>query len=180
MSRIGKKPVDIPSGVDVKLEGRLITVKGPKGELRWEHPERVEVAVEDARAVVRRADDSKASRALHGLARSLLQNMVTGVSQGYERVLEIVGVGYRAQVQGNKVVLAIGYSRPMEYTLPEGITAEVDKRQTQLTLRGIDKQQVGQAAAELRAIRPPDAYKGKGLRYAGERLKLKAGKAAKK
>jgi large subunit ribosomal protein L6 len=180
MSRIGKKPVEIPQGVNININGREIVVKGPKGELRWVHPDRVKVNIEAGKAQVERVDDTKPSKAMHGLTRSLLQNMVTGVSQGYQKVMEIVGVGYRAQVQGDKIVFSIGYSHPVEFKLPEGIKAEVDKKQTQLTLSGIDKQKLGQVAANIRAIRPPDAYKGKGIRYAGERLRLKAGKAAKK
>jgi len=180
MSRVGKKPVEIPKGVEVKVQGRLITAKGPKGELSWSHPDRVLVKVQEGKALVERADDTKPGRAQHGLARNLLQNMVTGVSQGYTRVLEITGVGYRAQVQGDKVVFSVGYSKPAEYTLPKGVKAEVDKKQVVLTLTGIDKQKLGQTAADLKAIRPPDSYKGKGIRYQGERIKLKAGKAAKK
>lgn len=180
MSRVGKRPVEIPSGVELKMQGRRITVKGPKGELAWEHPSKVEVAMEEKNAVVKRADDSAPARALHGLTRSLIQNMVTGVSKGYQKVMELVGVGYRAQVQGDKVLFTVGYSRPVEYQLPQGVKAEVDKKQTTLTLTGIDKQRIGQTAAEIRAIRPPDSYKGKGIRYSGERIKLKAGKAAKK
>jgi large subunit ribosomal protein L6 len=179
VSRIGKKPVAIPKGVDLNIKDRIITVKGPKGELEWAHPERVGIAIEEGQAIVKRADDSKQSRALHGLARSLLQNMVNGVSEGYTRVLEIIGVGYRAQVQGEKVVLSLGYSKPVEFQLPQGVKAEVDKKQTTLTLTGIDKQQVGQVAADIRGLRPPDSYKGKGVRYAGEHVRLKAGKAAK-
>jgi large subunit ribosomal protein L6 len=179
MSRIGKKPVEIPKGVDVKIQGCLLKVKGPKGELSWEHPEKMKIKVEGDKAVVERPDDSKSSRAFHGLVRSLLQNMVTGVSEGYRKKMEIVGVGYKAQVQDNKIMFALGYSHPVEYVLPEGIKAEVDKKQVQLTLQGIDKQQIGQAAADIRRLRPPDSYKGKGIRYAGERIKLKAGKAAK-
>ncbi len=179
MSRIGKKPVTIPSGVDVKLSGPRITVKGPKGELMWTHPDGVSIAVEAGQAVVTRKNDSKPVRALHGLSRVLLQNMVTGVSEGYTRVLELVGVGFRAQAQGDKLSLSVGYSQPVEFKLPEGVKAEVDKKQTTITLSGIDKQKLGQAAADIKAVRPPDSYKGKGIRYAGERLKLKAGKAAK-
>jgi large subunit ribosomal protein L6 len=179
MSRIGKKPVEIPKGVDVKVQGRLLKIKGSKGELSWEHPERIKVKVEEGKAVVERPDDSKQSKAFHGLTRSLIQNMVTGVSDGYKKDMEIVGVGYKAQVQGNKIVFALGYSHPVEYVLPEGIKAEVDKKQVQLSLQGVDKQQIGQVAADIRRLRPPDSYKGKGIRYAGERIKLKAGKAAK-
>ena len=179
MSRIGKQPVAIPSGVDVKLSGAVINVKGPKGELKWTHPEGVSVSVEAGQVVVARANDSKPVRALHGLSRSLIQNMVTGVSEGYTRVLELVGIGYKAQVQGDNVVFTVGYSHPVEFKLPEGIKAEGDKKQVTITLTGTDKQKIGQVAADMRAIRKPDAYKGKGVRYAGERVKLKAGKAAK-
>ncbi len=180
MSRIGKKPIDIPGGVDVKLDGNTVRVKGPKGELHWSCPEAVSISLDEGKVLVKRAGDSKAERSLHGLSRSLVANMVTGVSQGYQRVLEITGVGYRAQVQGNKIVFTLGYSHPVEFQLPQGITAAVDQKQTTLTVTGIDKQQVGQVAANIRALRPPDAYKGKGVRYAGQRLKLKVGKAGKK
>jgi large subunit ribosomal protein L6 len=180
MSRIGKKPIDIPGGVDVKLDGNTVTVKGPKGELQWSCPEAVSFSLDEGKVLVKRAGDSKPERSLHGLSRSLVANMVTGVSQGYQRVLEITGVGYRAQVQGNKIVFTLGYSHPVEFQLPQGITAAVDQKQTTLTVTGIDKQQVGQVAANIRALRPPDAYKGKGVRYAGQRLKLKVGKAGKK
>jgi large subunit ribosomal protein L6 len=179
VSRIGKKPVAIPKGVELNIKDRLIAVKGPKGDLSWAYPEKVDITVEEGRALVKRADDSKQCRALHGLARSLLQNMVIGVSEGYTRVLEITGVGFRAQVQGEKIVFSLGYSHPIEFQLPAGISAEADKKQTTLTLTGIDKQKIGQVAADIKALRPPDAYKGKGVRYAGERVKLKAGKAAK-
>ncbi|GAB4487586.1 MAG: 50S ribosomal protein L6 [Thermodesulfovibrionales bacterium] len=180
MSRIGKKPIDIPAGVDVKLAGSTIKVKGPKGELSWDLPSGTTAAVEGKHIVISRADDTSRMRALHGLSRKLVDNMVTGVTNGYQRVLEIVGVGYRAQVQGKKIVLSLGYSHPVEFPLPDGITAAVDQKQTQLTLNGIDKQKIGQVAADLRALRSPDAYKGKGIRYAGERMKLKVGKTGKK
>lgn len=180
MSRIGKKPVEIPSGVDVKFEGNTVRIKGPKGELSWNFPDTMSVAVGEGKLSVTRAGDSKEERSLHGLSRSLIANMVTGVSKGYQRVLEISGVGYRAQVQGTKVMFTLGYSHAVEYQLPAGITAAVDQKQTTLTLTGIDKQQIGQVAANIKALRPPDIYKGKGVRYAGERLKLKVGKAGKK
>lgn len=180
MSRIGKKPIDIPGGVDVKLDGNTIRVRGPKGELHWSCPEAVSLSLDEGKVLVKRAGDSKPERSLHGLSRSLVANMVTGVSQGYQRVLEITGVGYRAQVQGNKIVFTLGYSHPVEFQLPQGMTAAVDQKQTTLTLTGTDKQQIGQVAANIRALRSPDAYKGKGVRYAGQRLKLKVGKAGKK
>ena len=180
MSRIGKKPIDVPKGVNIKRSGRSVSVKGPKGELSWELPGRMEIKEADGRLVIERPDDSRQNKALHGLSRSLVSNMVTGVSQGYTKAMEIVGVGYRAQVQGGKIVFSLGYSHPVEYALPAGISAEVDKKQTALTLTGIDKQKLGQVAADIKALRSPDAYKGKGIRYAGERIKLKAGKTGKK
>lgn len=180
MSRIGKKPVDIPKGVEIKLDDAIVRVKGPKGEISSKCPEGVKISVNEGKIFVERTDDAKNVRALHGLTRSLIANMVSGVSTGYQRVLEIVGTGYKAQVQGNKLLLALGYSHPIEFELPSGVKAAVDPKQTQITLTGIDKQQIGQLAANLRALRPPDAYKGKGIRYAGERFKLKVGKAGKK
>jgi len=179
MSRVGKKPIPVPSGVDVKISGADVSVKGPKGKLDWVLPDAVNVNVQDQTIVVQRKDDSKEKRALHGLARSILSGMVTGVTDGYKRELELVGVGYRAQVQGNKIVFSLGYSHPVEFLLPEGITAEVDKKQTTIALNGIDKQLIGQTAANLKELRLPDAYKGKGVRYAGERIKLKPGKTGK-
>lgn len=180
MSRIGKKPIEIPSGVDVKVEDGNISVKGPKGSLNWRCPEGISVSVEGGRVVVTRTGDGKNEKALHGLSRSLIANMVTGVSQGYQRILEIHGIGYRAQVQGNRLLLTLGYSHPVEYQLPEGVSATVDQKQTTITLSGVDKHLIGQVAANLRSLRSPDPYKGKGIRYAGERLKLKVGKAGKK
>jgi|SRR3990172_5367633 len=180
MSRIGKKPVAIPAGVDVKLLENSIKIKGPKGELAWSVPAGTTVAVKDNQVVIDRADDSKKVKALHGLTRSLVANMIQGVTQGYQRVLDIVGVGYRAQVQGSKIMLSLGYSHPVEFPLPAGISAAVDQKQTQITLTGIDKQKIGQVAANLRALRSPDVYKGKGVRFSGERLKLKVGKTGKK
>ncbi|MDO8746335.1 MAG: 50S ribosomal protein L6 [Thermodesulfovibrionales bacterium] len=180
MSRIGKKPIDIPKGVDVKIADTTVNVKGPKGELSSGFPSGVRVVVDEGKVVVERTGETKDIRALHGLTRSLISNMISGVSSGYQRVLEITGTGYRAQVQGNKLLLALGYSHPVEFILPPGIKAAVDQKQTQITLTGIDKQQMGQIAADLRALRPPDIYKGKGVRYAGQRLKLKVGKAGKK
>ncbi len=180
MSRIGKKPVDIPAGVDVKLAENNIKIKGPKGELAWSFPPETAISVKDNRIVVERADDTKKVRALHGLTRSLVSNMVEGVTKGYQRVLDIVGVGYRAQVQGNKIVLSLGYSHAVEFQLPEGISAAMDQKQTQITLTGIDKQKIGQIAANLNSLRKPDVYKGKGIRYSGQRMKLKVGKTGKK
>lgn len=180
MSRIGKQPIDIPAGVDIKLADNNIKVKGPKGELGWRFPAETQVSIKDNKVVVERTSDIKAVKALHGLTRRLIANMVQGVTAGYQKVLDITGIGYRAQVQGKKITLTLGYSHPVEFNLPDEISATVDQKQTQITLAGIDKQKVGQVAANLRALRSPDAYKGKGVRYSGERLKLKAGKAGKK
>ncbi len=180
MSRIGKKPIDIPKGVDIKIENMTLKVKGPKGEIASRCPDGIKVALNEGKVLVERTSDEKNVRALHGLTRSLIANMVSGVSAGYQRVLEISGTGYRAQVQGSKLVIALGYSHPIEFELPSGIKAAVDQKQTQITLTGLDKQQIGQIAANLKALRPPDAYKGKGIKYSGQRLKLKVGKAGKK
>lgn len=180
MSRIGRQPIQIPSGVDVKLDGGNIKVKGPLGELKMTVNDRVTVKSEAGVITIERAGDSKPARAIHGLTRSLINNMVTGVSKGYQRVMEIVGVGYRAEVKGDKILFSLGYSHPVEYALPKGVKAEVDKKQVVLTLSGADKQELGQVCANLKALRPPDSYKGKGVRYQGERLKLKAGKTGKK
>jgi large subunit ribosomal protein L6 len=180
MSRIGKKPVEIPQGVTVALDRNTIAVKGPKGELGWNYPDKIKVSVNDGTISVDRAGDSKAERALHGLTRSIISNMVTGVSQGYQKILEVFGVGYKVQVVGNKIVFSLGYSHPIEIQLPEGIKVSVDAKQTQITLAGVDKEQLGRVAASLKALRLPDAYKGKGIRYSGEKLKLKVGKAGKK
>lgn len=180
MSRIGKKPIEIPKGVELTITERTILVKGPKGEMNWVHPEKIHVAVNNGTVAVERRGNSKLDKSLHGLTRSVIANMLYGVSQGYQKVLEIVGVGYRAQATGNKLVLSLGYSHPIEVLLPEGIRASVDAKQIAITLTGIDKHQVGQLAENLRTLRPPDSYKGKGIRYSGERLKLKAGKTGKK
>ncbi|MEW6586812.1 MAG: 50S ribosomal protein L6 [Nitrospirota bacterium] len=180
MSRIGKKPIGIPEKVSVEIDAGMVRVKGPKGELSWDFPDKIRVSVNDGAISVERSGDSKIERELHGLARSIINNMVIGVSQGYQKVLEIFGVGYKAQVMGDKIVLTLGYSHPIEFQLPAGIKVSIDPKQTQMTLTGVDKQQLGQIAASLKDLRLPDAYKGKGIRYAGERLKLKVGKAGKK
>lgn len=179
MSRIGKNPINVPDGVDVRIQDDLITVKGPKGELKWNFSADMKVSMQDKTIVVERPSETKQVRSLHGTTRSIIANMVTGTSAGYQRILEINGVGYRAQVQGQKISFTLGYSHPVEFHLPDGITAEVDKKQTQLTLKGIDKQLIGQVAANIRALRSPNVYKGKGIKYAEERLKLKVGKAGK-
>ncbi len=180
MSRIGKKPIEIPEQVNVEIKDGIIVVRGPKGELSWKYPERIKVSLNNGIIKVDKSGDSKVDKALHGLARSYINNMVIGVSKGYQKVLEIVGVGYKAQVSGRKILLSLGYSHPVEFPLPEGIDATVDQKQTQITLTGIDKQKIGHIAASLKSLRLPDSYKGKGIRYAGERLKLKVGKAGKK
>lgn len=180
MSRIGKKPIAIPEKVSVDLAAGKILVKGPLGELNWDYPDKMKVVADGGTISVERSGDSKLERALHGLTRSIIQNMVVGVSQGYRKVLEIFGVGYKAQVAGDRIVFALGYSHQIEFLLPPNVKASVDQKQVQITLTSIDKQQIGQVAASIKSLRLPDAYKGKGIRYAGERLKLKAGKAGKK
>jgi len=178
MSRVGQAPIPVPSGVDVTIEGRTVTVKGPRGELSRVLPEALAVAVEDGQVVVSRADDERESRSLHGLFRSLIANMVTGVTDGYRRGLEIVGVGYRATAQGDrKLELSVGYSHTVTVDAPDGITFEVPSN-TRIDVIGIDKEKVGQVAADIRAIRKPEPYKGKGIRYEGEVIRRKAGKAA--
>ena len=179
MSRVGKNPIEVPEGVDVKLQGNLITVKGPKGELKWSFRNEMNVSLKDKIITVERASESKLDRSLHGTTRSIIANMLTGASVGYKRDLEISGVGYRAQVQGQKISFTLGFSHAVEFNLPDGITAEIDKKQTSLTLHGIDKHLIGQVAANIRMLRKPNVYKGKGIKYAEERLKLKVGKSGK-
>ncbi len=179
MSRVGKQPITIPSGVDVTLEGRRVVVKGPKGTLEHVTPETITVARDGDELVVTRPDDERSNRALHGLTRSLVNNMVIGVSDGFARELEIVGVGYRVQAQGpSKLELQVGYSHSVPVEAPEGVTFEVPVP-TRIVVRGFDKQLVGQVAADIRKIRKPEPYKGKGIRYADERVLRKAGKSAK-
>jgi large subunit ribosomal protein L6 len=180
MSRIGRKPIEIPKNVTVEINTGIIEVKGPKGELSWNLPDRIKVSLNDGAILVERSGDSKVEKALHGLTRSVINNMIIGVSNGYQRVLEIVGVGYKAQVAGHKLILSLGYSHAIEYQLPQGVTASVDAKQIQITLNSIDKQQLGHVASSLRGLRSPDAYKGKGIRYKDEKIKLKVGKAGKK
>jgi large subunit ribosomal protein L6 len=176
MSRIGRAPVPVPAGVDVKIAGTHVTVQGPKGRLeRTFHPD-MRLELQDGRVVVFRATDQRHHRALHGLTRALLANMVRGVTEGYRVELEIQGVGYRATKQGSNLTLAVGFSHPVEIPALPGITFEVPAP-NRITVAGIDRELVGQVAARVRAVRPPDPYKGKGIRYAGERVKLKPGKA---
>ncbi len=178
MSRVGKMPVTVPSGVDVRVDGAQVTVKGSKGELSREFTDRVNVQIEDGTVTVAREDDTRESRALHGLSRALLANMVQGVSEGFSKVLEIQGVGYRASLKGSDIELLVGFSHPVDVKAPKGITFEVPEP-TRIVVSGIDKEQVGQVAAEIRRVRPPEPYKGKGIRYSGEYVRRKAGKAGK-
>ncbi len=179
MSRIGKLPIAVPSGVDVAIDGREVTVKGPKGSLSHSVAAPIEVAQEDGTLRVLRPNDERTSRALHGLTRSLIANMVLGVTQGYEKRLEIVGTGYRVMAKGSNLEFALGYSHPIVVEPPQGVTFTVEAP-TRFTVSGIDKQQVGEVAANLRKLRKPDPYKGKGVRYAGEQIRRKVGKAGKK
>jgi large subunit ribosomal protein L6 len=179
MSRIGKKPIALPTGVTVSMHGNLVEVKGPKGKLDTALPPGIRMEQKDGQLLALRDNDSQA--AFHGLARALVNNAVEGVTRGWTRDLEIVGIGYRAELKGKgTVVFTLGYSHPIEYPLPSGVDATVDPKQTKLTLTGIDRQKVGQVAAEMRSLRPPDPYKNKGVRYAGERLKKKVGKTGAK
>jgi large subunit ribosomal protein L6 len=179
MSRIGVKPVAVPSGVDVKFDSGTLNVKGPKGQLGVKIANGISFELADGNCRVSRTGDSPTLRANHGLMRALLANMVTGVTQGFEKKLEITGVGYKADVRGSSIVLNLGYSHPITYPFPDGIQIAVDSG-TKLTVKGIDKEKVGQVAAEIRSMRPPDSYKGKGVRYAGEYIRLKAGKSGQK
>jgi large subunit ribosomal protein L6 len=179
MSRIGRKPIPLPKGVTVKIEGTTVAVQGPKGKLDTQLPTGIRVEQKDGQLLAVRDNDSQA--AVHGLARALVNNAVEGVTQGWNKDLEIVGIGYRAELKGKgTVVFTLGYSHPIEYPLPAGIDVAVDPKQTKLTVTGIDRQKVGQVAAEMRSLRPPDPYKNKGVRYAGERLKKKVGKTGAK
>ena len=178
MSRIGRTPVPVPNGVEIKVEGRELTVTGPKGSLERRLPGDISVRQEGAEIIVERPDDERENRALHGLVRSLVNNMVLGVSQEFTKELEIIGVGYRANLQGSTLDLALGFSHPVRVDAPQGITFEVPAP-NRIVVRGIDKEQVGQVAADIRAIRKPEPYKGKGVRYLGEYVARKAGKTAK-
>ena len=177
MSRIGKQPIPLPDGVEVSIEPQLVKVKGPKGELQERVARDVKVSQEDGEIVVTRASDRGEHRALHGLTRSLIANMVQGVTEGFEKALEIQGVGYRAQLRGKALELSVGYSHTVPIEAPEGIEFEVPQP-TQIVVRGISKQAVGEAAARIRKVRPPEPYKGKGIRYRGEYVQRKVGKRA--
>ena len=178
MTRIGKLPITVPGGVDIKIDGQQVTVKGPKGELSLVVAEPIRVALEDGQVLVTRPDDERASRALHGLTRTLINNDIIGVTQGYSKGLEVVGTGYRVQQKGAGLELALGFSHPVLFDAPEGITLAVEGS-TKITVSGISKQAVGEAAANIRKLKKPEPYKGKGIRYAGENVRRKAGKAGK-
>jgi large subunit ribosomal protein L6 len=177
MSRIGKKPIDIPSGVDVKVDGSQVVVKGPRGQLELDAHSDMAVKVEDNTVIVERPSDQPNHRSLHGLTRSLIANMVEGVTAGFKRTLEIQGVGYRAEAAGKGITLHLGYSHTINFEAPEGINIDLPN-QTTVVVEGMDKQAVGQAAAVIRSFRPPEPYKGKGVRYQGEYVRRKAGKTA--
>jgi large subunit ribosomal protein L6 len=178
MSRVGRKPVDIPKGVQVKVDGNTVKVKGPKGELTQSFHRDMQIAVESSQVVVKQPEDPLYD-AMHGLTRALINNMVVGVTQGFKRDLEIEGVGYRAELQGKNLVLSLGFSHTVPIEPPSGITFVVDKTMRLFSIEGVDRQLVGELAAHIRSLRPPEPYKGKGVHYAGERIRRKAGKAGK-
>ena len=174
MSRIGKLPINIPSGLEVKIKGKLVSVKGPLGKLEYEIPEQITIEQEDNSLTLKRPSDHRVDRAMHGLARALVANMVTGVSKGFEKKLIVEGVGYKAAAKGDLLVLNLGYSHPIELSMPEGVSFKVEKNT--ITLQGIDKQRIGQTAAEIRSLRKVEPYKGKGIRYSDEHVRRKVGK----
>lgn len=179
MSRIGRMPIAIPKGVDVEVKGSYVRVKGPKGELTHTFPADMIISKGDSEITVQRPSDERTHRSLHGMTRALIFNMVSGVSSGFDRILEINGVGYRAEMQGKNLALFVGYSHPVIMEPPAGISFEVDTRTRQIKVQGFDKQLIGQVAANIRAIRPPEPYKGKGIKYLEEKVRRKAGKAGK-
>ncbi len=179
MSRIGKRPIPVPAKVTIEINGQTVAVKGPKGELERTLPPEVEIVQEDSKILVARRNESRPARQRHGLSRTLIANMVEGVSEGFQKKLEIQGVGYRAQVQGKNLLLNVGYSNPVQIEPPEGISLSVEGN-TNITVSGTDKEAVGNMAAQIRAVRPPEPYKGKGIRYANELVRRKAGKSGKK
>ena len=178
MSRIGKKPIELPKGVEVKQDGNAVNIKGPKGTLTTSLIPGITVKVENNVVQFTRADEEQKSRAFHGLVRALVANNVRGVSEGFKRELDIIGVGYRAEVKGKEVVFQLGYSHPVRFPIPQGIEITVDAKSGHIVVTGIDKQKVGQTAAEIRSLREPDPYKGKGIKYSDEVIRRKAGKAA--
>jgi large subunit ribosomal protein L6 len=179
VSRIGLMPVVIPNGVEIKIKGSHVQVKGPKGEMQHTFPASMEIKMDDGEVKVQRPSDEPNHRALHGMTRALINNMVVGVSSGFSKVLEINGVGYRAGLEGKNLVLNVGFSHPVVVEPPEGIEFEVEERTRQITVKGYDKQVVGHVAADIRKVRPPEPYKGKGIKYLDERIRRKAGKAGK-
>jgi large subunit ribosomal protein L6 len=179
MSRIGKQPIQLPSGVDVQINGSTVMVKGPNGELTHTFPAVMTIDQDDGTLTVVRPSDAQEHRALHGMTRALIQNMVTGVSSGFEKVLEVEGVGYRSEMSGANLVLYVGYSHPVQIEPPAGIEFKSENRGREIRVRGFDKQAVGQIAANIRSVRPPEPYKGKGIRYQGEIVRRKAGKTGK-
>jgi len=178
VSRIGRRPIPVPEGVEVVLDKNRVLVSGPKGKVQKVLPEGVNISRKDGSIVVEPGTNKKRGAALHGLARTLIANMITGVTAGYEKVLEVSGVGYRCEVKGRNLILNVGYSKPVTYALPDGIDASVEKM-TVITIKGVDKELVGQVAADIRSVRPPNPYKGKGIKYRDERIVRKAGKAGK-
>ena len=179
MSRIGRMPVEVPQGVDVNVKGSHVHVKGPKGQLEHTFPAAMKITLKEGVLTVERPSDERTHRALHGMTRAIINNMVVGVSQGFEKVLQIEGVGYRAELNGKNLVINVGYSHPVEVEPPDGITFDVDTRARLIKVQGYDKAVVGQVAADIRKIRPPEPYKGKGIRYQNERIRQKAGKSGK-
>ncbi len=179
MSRVGKLPIDIPQGVSVNINKNSVVIKGPKGELQRDFPPEITIEQKDNQIVVTRHSDHRTHRAKHGLTRSLLNNMVVGVHSGFRRELQIEGVGYRANLKGKSLELNVGYSHPVVFNPPDGISFEVDKSGRELAVTGADKEVIGEIAAQIRRLRPPEPYKGKGIRYVGERIRRKAGKAGK-
>ena len=179
MSRVGRMPVEVPSGVDVKIEGSHVQIKGPKGEMEFTFSPAIEILLKENEIQVNRPSDAREMRSLHGTTRALIQNMVTGVLEGFKKELQLVGVGYRANMEGKNLVLNVGYSHTVVVEPPEGITFEVGDRSQQIFISGIDKQVVGQISADIRKVRPPEPYKGKGIRYKDEYVRLKPGKAGK-
>jgi large subunit ribosomal protein L6 len=179
VSRVGRLPVVVPSGVEVKIEGSHVKIKGPKGEMEFTFSPQIEITLNEGEVTINRPSDTRDMRSLHGTTRALIQNMVTGVTDGFQKELQLVGIGYRANMQGKNLVLNVGYSHSVEIEPPEGITFEVGDRNQQIFVSGIDKQAVGQIAADIRKVRPPEPYKGKGIRYKDEYIRRKAGKAGK-
>ncbi len=179
MSRIGRLPVVLPQGVEVKIDGSMVHVKGPKGEMQQSFPPSMQVSINEGVLEVTRATDGRTDRSLHGMTRALINNMVVGVSTGFERILEVNGVGYRAEIQGNNLVLYVGYSHPVVVEPPKGISFDTDMKTRQIKIKGYDKQLVGQVAADIRKVRPPEPYQGKGIKYLEEKIRRKAGKAGK-